>query len=518
MTDQQHKPAAQSSSDTEHTITLRLRPKEARPAPTLPRFLPIEVRWPGWMSWRPRDTLQRRIVWLTALAVALSVGIAGLAAYASTQISLYAQLDSELLSIATLTASPISQDIKSTGGITADALKTANVVLMLVKSNKDAVRLPGETVTFDIEATEIAVARTQQGSSARTGVANTGALYRIVAVPLTAQVEGQTTGDGYALVIGRSLEPTLATLRQMMYVLLAVAILGVVAAGVSGWLVARTSLQPIRRLAFAVAKITETDELIQIETDGDNELADLSRSFNSMVRSLASSRERQNRLIADAGHELRTPLTSLRTNIELLIADEKSGMLPEGARSEILRDVAAQLGEFTQLVGDLVQLSREDHAVAALLPMDLQDVIANAVTRAKRRGPSMVFDLHLTEHELVGNPDTLERAFTNLLDNAVKFSPNGSTVTVTMKDQTIVISDQGPGIADQDLPHVFDRFYRSDLSRNTPGTGLGLSIVAHTINSHGGWVKAGRAAEGGAEFTVWLPTTAEVDYDDSGLD
>jgi two-component system, OmpR family, sensor histidine kinase MprB len=509
VTDRQVPSATQAAADPERTITLRLRPQEARSKRTLPRFLPIEVRWPGWTSWRPRDTLQRRIVWLTALAVAISVAVAGIGAYASTQISLYAQLDAELLSVANITAAAVSQDIESMGGLNADALKAANVVLVLVKSNKDEVPFPGETVTFDIGAQEIAVARTQQGSSARTGRGSTGELYRIVAVPLTTQAEGQASGDGYALVLGRSLEPTLTTLRQLAFVLLAVAILGVIAAGVSGWFVAGSSLQPIRRLALAVAKITETDELIQIEAEGDNELADLSRSFNSMMRSLASSRERQSRLIGDAGHELRTPLTSLRTNIELLIADEKSGMLPEGARSDILRDVAAQLGEFTQLVGDLVQLSREDHVEAARLPIDIQDVIANAVTRAKRRGPTLFFDVELAEHELVGNPDTLERAFTNLLDNAVKFSPNGGLITVTMKDQTIVVSDQGPGIADEDLPHVFDRFYRSDLSRNTPGTGLGLSIVAHTINSHGGWVKAGRAPEGGAEFTVWLPTSAE---------
>ena len=509
MTDRQVPPATQAAADPERTITLRLRPQDTRSKRTLPRFLPIEVRWPGWLTWRPRDTLQRRIVWLTALAVAISVAVTGIGAYATTQISLYAQLDSELLSVANITAAAVSQDIDSTGGLNADALKAANVVLVLVKSNKDQVSIPGETVTFDIGPQEIAVARTQQGSSARTGRASTGELYRIVSVPLTPQAEGQTTGDGYALVLGRSLEPTLTTLRQMAFVLLAVAILGVIAAAISGWLVAGSSLQPIRRLAFAVARITETDELIQIEAEGDNELADLSRSFNSMMRSLASSRERQSRLIGDAGHELRTPLTSLRTNIELLIADEKSGMLPEGARADILRDVAAQLGEFTQLVGDLVQLSREDHVEAARVPIDLQDVVANAVTRAKRRGPAMIFDVELAEHELVGNPDTLERAFTNLLDNAVKFSPNGGLISVTMKDQTIVVSDQGPGIADEDLPHVFDRFYRSDLSRNTPGTGLGLSIVAHTINSHGGWVKAGRAPEGGAEFTVWLPSAAD---------
>lgn len=509
MTDRPVPPVAPSTVDPERTITLRLRPQETRPRRTLPRFLPIEVRWPTWMTWHLRDTLQGRIVWLTALAVAISVALAGVGAYLTTQVSLYTQLDNELLSVANFTAGSVSQDIDSTGGLNADALKAANVVLVLVKANKDVVSIPGETVSFDVGAQEIAVARTQQGSSARTGEASTGELYRIVAVPLTPQSEGaQATGDGYALVIGRSLEPTLATLHQMAAILVAVAILGILAAAVSGWLVAGSSLRPIRRLALAVARITETDELIQIEAEGDSELADLSRSFNSMMRSLASSRERQSRLIADAGHELRTPLTSLRTNIELLIADEKSGMLPEGARSDILRDVAAQLGEFTQLVGDLVQLSREDHVEAAREPIDLQDVVANAVTRAKRRGPSMIFDVHLSEHELVGNPDTLERAFTNLLDNAVKFSPSGGLITVVMKDQTVVVSDQGPGIADEDLPHVFDRFYRSDLSRNTPGTGLGLSIVAHTINSHGGWVKAGRAPEGGAEFTVWLPATS----------
>ncbi len=500
-------PPADNSTDPEQTITLRIRPREvARP---LPRFLPIEVRWPGWLSWRPRDTLQRRIVWLTALAVAISVSLSGIAAYATTSLSLYAQLDSELLSVATLTASSVSQDIDSNGGLNVDALKAANVVIIRVKANKDVVPIPGESVTFDVGPEEVAVARTQTGSSARTGRASTSELYRIVSVPLVEQVDGQASGDGYALVLGRSLEPTLATLRQMALVLLSVSALGVIAAGISGWLVAGSSLQPIRRLAGAVARIAETDELIQIDAEGDNELADLSRSFNSMVRSLASSRERQRRLIADAGHELRTPLTSLRTNIELLIADERSGMLPEGARSDILRDVAAQLGEFTQLVGDLVQLSREDRVEAAREPIDLQDVVANAVTRAKRRGPAMIFDVHLAEHILVGNPDTLERAFTNLLDNAVKFSPNGGLVTLTMQDQTVVITDQGPGIADEDLPHVFDRFYRSDLSRNTPGTGLGLSIVAHTINGHGGWVKAGHAPDGGAEFTIWLPTTTE---------
>ena len=241
MTDRQVPTAAQAAADPERTITLRLRPQDTRSKRTLPSFLPIEVRWPRWLTWRPRDTLQRRIVWLTALAVAISVAVTGIGAYATTQISLYAQLDSELLSIANITAASVSQDIESLGGLTADALKAANVVLVLVKSNKDEVAIPGENVPFDIGSDEIAIARTQQGSSARTAVASTGEQYRIVAVPLTSQTEGQSTGDGYALVLGRSLEPTLTTLRQMALVLLAVAILGVIASALSGWLVAGSS-------------------------------------------------------------------------------------------------------------------------------------------------------------------------------------------------------------------------------------------------------------------------------------
>ena len=214
------------------------------------------------------------------------------------------------------------------------------------------------------------------------------------------------------------------------------------------------------------------------------------------------------RLIADAGHELRTPLTSLRTNVELLVADERQGMLPPGARGEILRDIAAQLGEFTTLIGDLVHLSREDTVAPAPEPIDLRDVVEHAVARAKRRGPGLIFDVRLDPLYLVGEPESLERAVTNLLDNAVKFSPPGGTIEVHLEGDRLRIADQGPGINEEDLPHVFDRFYRASTARTTPGSGLGLSIVAQTIKSHGGWVKAGVAPGGGAEFTIRLPGTS----------
>ena len=231
----------------------------------------------------------------------------------------------------------------------------------------------------------------------------------------------------------------------------------------------------------------------------------LTQSFNTMLKSLQQSREQQRQLIADAGHELRTPLTSMRTNVELLVADEHSGMLPPGARGQILNDVAAQLGEFTALVGDLVALTRDDGNQRPFEPIVLADVVHASVQRAQRRGPGMVFDVDTDHSEIMGDASTLERAITNLLDNAVKFSPNGGTVRVRLADGVLTVTDQGPGIAEEDLPHIFDRFYRSDRSRNTPGTGLGLSIVAHTVEAHGGSIKASNNPDGGAQFIMKLP-------------
>ena len=191
-----------------------------------------------------------------------------------------------------------------------------------------------------------------------------------------------------------------------------------------------------------------------------------------MLASLASSRDRQKRLIADAGHELRTPLTSLRTNVELLVADERSRMLPEGARGEILRDIAAQLGRVHHPGRRPGAPEPRGHRSSRTPSRSTCATSSHALARAKRRGPAG-FDVELDPLYLVGEPDSLERAITNLLDNAVKFSPPGGTIPVQLEGDRLRISDQGPGIADEDLPHVFDRFCRSPSARTTPGSGLG---------------------------------------------
>ena len=445
------------------------------------------------------SSVQGRLARITATGVAVAVLFIGLATYLTARGSLYNQLDQELVEVAVYASGPISTDVDGLGGLNAAALQAANVTMVLVRADGTVRRVQGMRASINPGPAEVAIARTQHGSSTRSVTGNDNALYRVVAVPLS------TDGGRYAMVLARPLGPTSSTLRDIGTIIAGVGLVFIGLAALMGYYSGRQLMRPLRELSRAVTRVAETDELNPIGTYTDDELGDLSRSFDTMMHSLASSRDRQRRLIADAGHELRTPLTSMRTNVELLVADEKSGMLPPGARAEILSDIAAQLGEFTSLVGDLVHLSRDDVVTPSPEPLNFADVVGAAVERGKRRGPNLHFDLRLAPLFIIGEPDTLERAVTNLLDNAVKFSPEGGTVHVHLGGEELVIWDEGPGIAEDDLPKIFDRFYRSNKARNTPGTGLGLSIVAHTINAHGGTVEASNQPGAGARFTVRLP-------------
>ena len=345
----------------------------------------------------------------------------------------------------------------------------------------------------------------QQGYRARSVKLADGQEYRLVSVPVRAR---DRTGQvqSYAILYARPLTSLGTTLNSLWLVIVLSGLAGIVATTLTALWMAQTALAPVRRLSTAVKNVTQTDRLNPIRIYGRDDLGELTRSFNLMLKSLQTSREQQRQLIADAGHELRTPLTSMRTNIELLVADDKSGMLPEGARSEILDDVSAQLGEFSALVGDLVALTRDDHLQRQPERLDMSEVVEAALARAARRGPNITFHTSLEPVPILGDASTLERAITNLLDNAVKFSPSDGEIWVELTSAGVLtIIDSGPGVADEDLPHIFDRFYRSDRARNTPGTGLGLAIVAHTVEAHGGSVRAGNQQGAGAKFTMRLP-------------
>jgi len=232
-----------------------------------------------------------------------------------------------------------------------------------------------------------------------------------------------------------------------------------------------------------------------------------------MLEALARSQEHQKRLVADAGHELRTPLTSMRTNLDLLaqvMAMPNDDRLSPEDRVDLMNDVRAQMEELSVLISDLVELSRDEQPSHAIEHLDLRDIVDRAAERVQRRAPTLTYDLKLSSWYLDGDPAALERLITNLMDNAAKWSPEGGTVTVTLADGLLQVADQGPGIAEEDLTHVFERFYRSPEARATPGSGLGLAIVRQIAENHGGRVAAARAQGGGALLGVWLPGSAVI--------
>ncbi|WP_443035304.1 sensor histidine kinase [Streptomyces sp. BE20] len=310
-----------------------------------------------------------------------------------------------------------------------------------------------------------------------------------------------STGDRYAYLTAAPVDGIERDLRQLAVVLGGVAVGGVILAGLAGRLVARSALKPVDRLSDAVEHIARTEEVgTTIPVHGEDEIARLSTSFNSMSTALANSRERQTRLIADAGHELRTPLTSLRTNVDLLIRSDDTGRpLPPATKTKLLGNMKAQMQELTALIGDLLQLSRPDSPKPGgnLAVVALHEIAERAVARARLRGPGLVFETDVAPWFVHADAAALERAVINLLDNAVKYSPPGGAVDVRLQQGVLTVRDHGPGIPPDELPYVFDRFWRSPSSRQLPGSGLGLSIVAQSVREAGGEVSLGPAPDGG---------------------
>ncbi|MFG1697142.1 sensor histidine kinase [Nonomuraea sp. NPDC049309] len=312
---------------------------------------------------------------------------------------------------------------------------------------------------------------------------------------------------GVAVLEARPLSHVRIMLRNAAILLGAVAVVGAFGAGVAGLWVSRIALRPVGRLTEAVERIARTEDLhIRIPVQGRDEIARLSASFNAMTAALAGSRERQQQLIADAGHELRTPLTTLRTNIDLLLRSERTGrQLDPDARQRLLTNVKDQFAELSTLVGDLLQLARGDTDREPPTQVAFHDVVAAAAQRARLRGAQVVTDL--TAWYVIGSPASLERAVLNLIDNAAKFS-HGGQVEVTLRDGRLSVRDHGPGIPEQELPHVFERFWRSPTARGLPGSGLGLAIVTQAVSESGGRIRLANAPDGGVIATVDLPGSA----------
>jgi two-component system, OmpR family, sensor histidine kinase MprB len=310
--------------------------------------------------------------------------------------------------------------------------------------------------------------------------------------------------DGSTLQIAKPLTDVDDTLGRLRWILLAVTIGGVGVASGFGVAVSRAATRPLSRLTATAEQVTATGELHhRIEPVADDEPGRLAAAFNAMLGALEASRDAQRQLVADASHELRTPLTSIRANVELL---ERARDMPPAERAPVLSSVRGQLEDLTILVGDLVDLARPgERAVEPHEDLRLDEVVQDAVERARRHAPATEFSLTAEACMVSGSRGRLARAVGNLLDNAVKWGPPGGPVEVSVAAGEVTVRDHGPGIAYDDLPHVFDRFYRAPAARGLPGSGLGLAIVKHVADAHGGSVVAEQAPGGGARLRLALP-------------
>jgi two-component system, OmpR family, sensor histidine kinase MprB len=315
--------------------------------------------------------------------------------------------------------------------------------------------------------------------------------------------------DGAAVQIARATTEVDGALYKLRIGLGLVAVAGIALAAFLARFATRHAVRPVTELTETAEHVARTRDLShRIEAAGDDELARLATSFNTMLEALEESQRAQRQLVADASHELRTPLTSLRTNLEVLGANDKLGAAD---RERLRRDLVAQLEELGELVGDLVELARDGEAPAEPLePVRLDELVAAAVERARRHAPAVDFSAELEPCLVAGERARLDRAVANLLDNAAKWSPPDGSVDVRLADGELTVRDRGPGIAPEDLPHVFDRFYRATAARGRAGSGLGLAIVRHVAERHGGTVQAEEAPGGGALLRLALPVSHPI--------
>jgi two-component system sensor histidine kinase MprB len=319
---------------------------------------------------------------------------------------------------------------------------------------------------------------------------------------LHLRVLAEPFGSGRAIELAQPLTEVDSLLSRLRLILALLDLAGIAIAAVLGRLVAGAAVLPLKRLTQATEHVTLTRDLSgRIKSTGQDEIGRLARSFNAMLDALEGSIDAldasvhaQRQLVADASHELRTPITSLRTNIEILQQAEQMDL---AERRRLLSDVVEQIEELTLLMNDLIELARGEEPHAAAEDIRLDQLVREVVERTRRHATATRFELALAPTIVPGVPARLQRAITNLIDNAVKYSPPGEPVEIALHGDELTVRDHGPGIADADLPHVFDRFYRGAEARGRPGSGLGLAIVRQVADQQGGRVSAERAPSGG---------------------
>jgi two-component system sensor histidine kinase MprB len=445
-------------------------------------------------------TLRLRIAAAAGIAVAITaLGLAA-ADYAGTRSTLRGQIDSALASRAMSVTSPGGRSQPGGpgdhGGPNLAPPSTsfgdaAGFVQQVAPTGAIRQGDADDTGSLPVDARARATARSGSGRYFSDVTVN-GVHLRVLTVGI---------GSQGAIQVARPLSEVDAELSRLLTQLTLVAGVGIVLAAALGAVVARTALKPVRRFTSATEALTGDPDLShRLEESGRDELTRLARSFNRTLDALERSAASQRDLVADASHELRTPIASLRANIQVL---EDADQLEPDDLSALRADIISELDELTGIVGDIAELARGARPAEQLDDVQLDTLAAALTDRFERRFPDLAFACALEPVVIAGEPERIARAVSNLLDNACKWSPPGGTVEVALAaDGTLSVRDHGRGFAEQDLPRVFDRFYRAGDARGTSGSGLGLAIVRQAAESHGGHVEALNAPGGGAEVRI----------------
>ncbi len=462
-------------------------------------------------------SLRRRIALIAAASVAAVVLIAAVVCYVVVRHQLRGQVDTALRQQQAVVAR--TQQLPSEiPGIPASQGGPAQYIQIVTASGSAVTRLGNLAIPVNARAREIAA---MQSGSDLTDVHVGNTHLRVLTFPVRVPIDGQLVPA--ALQLARPLNGVDNVLSELRLVLLFVFVGGIALAAALGRFAARRVLSPLAEVAQAAQHIGETDDLSnRIQVHADDEVGGLATRFNSMLDRLEASRAEvdesvraQRQLVADASHELRTPVTSMRTNIEVLL---EGGELDPEDRRRVLADVVEQSEELSALVADLIELARGDEPGFVPEDVRLDRIVAESIARSRRNTPEVSIEPHLEPVVLDGVPSRLGRAVNNLLDNASRHSPPGGVVEVTVDRQGVRVRDHGPGVTPDDLPYVFDRFFRGTNSRGQQGSGLGLAIVRQVTEQHGGTASVANAADGGAVFTLRLPVVAADDIGDGDGD
>ncbi len=457
-------------------------------------------------------TLRARIAGVASLSVALAVLAAAIGLYVAVRSDLRGEVDSQLQARARVFAGQTGPGLGPSnpyggdrgggpppgfaGGQFPGAVKpapfgAASGYVQFVSSSGQVYVPGGQASTPRIAVTsgDRAIAAAGTGSYLSDRTVN-GTKLRVLTVAST---------PGNAVLIARPLSEVEHELSNLILILVLIGAGGIVLAAILGTLVARTALAPIGRFTEQTETLSGSLDLSRrLEVSGRDELGRLAESFNGTLDALERSVAAQRHLVADASHELRTPITSLRANIQTL---GEADRLPPEEQASLREDIVAELDDLTALVADVVELARGAHPADSLDEVRLDEVVESAVQSARRRG-ELSYRLDLEPTVVIGPADRIGRAVSNLIDNARRWSPEGGEVEVTLTQGVLTVRDHGPGFSEQDLPFVFDRFYRAEQARGMPGSGLGLAIVRQATESCGGFAEAQNADGGGAVLRV----------------